>query len=243
MDNKPFRTGVRQRCQRQYPQQQHQYQHHQRQDRQHLEDEYPPLTQTWREIYSPQSHINYWLKLVETRFYAKFSRQLQADDIIPSEWAALRELYRPTPLSPLDVGRAIGMSKGGASKLIDRLVEKGLVTKKVGEFDRRHRAVSLTQYGRTIVPLLAYSEQLMHGEFFRLLPLKERERLMEALQKTLGAEQVNYMDQWISTEGSGGQWVFQAAWHASVRRRSLRGFATSDVGWIARAIGASVETP
>ena len=224
MDSTSSGTGKRQRQrQRQY---QHQHQHrHQNHWHQHgHQNQHQPesLTQTWREIYSPQSHINYWLKLAETRFAAKFRRELQVEDLIPSEWAALRELYRPTPLSPLDVGRAIGMSKGGASKLIDRLVEKGLVTKKVGEFDRRHRAVSLTQYGRTIVPLLAFSEQLVHGEFFHLLPLEERERLMEGLQKTLGAEKVDYMDQWISTEGRGGQWVFQAAWHGSVRRSPLR---------------------
>jgi len=142
--------------------------------------------------------------------------------LIASEWAALRELYRPTPISPLDVGRAIGMSKGGASKLIDRLVKKGLVTKKISQFDRRHRAVQLTQYGRDIVPSLAYSEQLASGRFFRRLRVKGRQRLMEALQRTLGAEEKDYMDQWISICGEGGQWVFQAAWHASVRRGPLR---------------------
>jgi DNA-binding MarR family transcriptional regulator len=236
MDSKSPGTGKHQH--RRQHQHQHQHQHH----RQH---QHPPATQTWREIPSPQSHINYWLKLAETRFSAKFRRELQARGIIPSEWAALRELYRPTPLSPLDVGRAIGMSKGGASKLIDRLVEKGLVTKKVGKFDRRHRAVSLTEYGRAIVPSLAFSELLVHGEFFSVLQPKGRERLMEALQKTLGAEQIDYMDQWISTQGSGGQWAFQAAWHGSVRRRLSRSPATPDVAWMARAraIGASGETP
>jgi DNA-binding MarR family transcriptional regulator len=178
--------------------------------------------QTWREIYSPQSHINYWLKLAETRFSTKFSRKVKQWGIIASEWAALRELYRPTPMSPLDVGRAIGMSKGGASKLIDRLVKKGLVTKKISHFDRRHRAVQLTQYGRDIVPSLAYSEQIASGRFFRRLRVKGRQRLMEALQRTLGAEQKDYMDQWISTQGNGGQWVFQAAWHRCVRRGPLR---------------------
>jgi DNA-binding MarR family transcriptional regulator len=177
--------------------------------------------QPWWGIYSPQSHINYWLKLADTRFAATFSRELKEWGLIPSEWAALRELYRPTPLSPLDVGRALGMSKGGASKLIDRLVERGLVIKKVGEFDRRHRTVQLTPHGRSIVPSLAYSEVRVHGRFFRRLPAKGHKRLMDALQRTLGAEQINYMDQWISTQGSGGQWVFQAAWHGRVRRAAL----------------------
>jgi DNA-binding MarR family transcriptional regulator len=182
----------------------------------------PPMKPTWRNIYAPQSHINYWLKLTETRFYAKFGRALQTWEIIPSEWAALRELYRPTPLSPMDVGRALGMSKGGASKLIDRLVNKGMVTKKVSEFDRRHRLVTLTQYGRNIVPWMAYCEETTHGKFFRRLPMKKRRGLMHALQRTIGAENKNYMDRWISDCGNGGQWVFQAAWYSSVRRGPLR---------------------
>ena len=176
----------------------------------------------WRGIHSPQCHINYWLKLADTRFSAKFSRRLKQWNIIASEWSALRELYRPTPLSALDVGRALGMSKGGASKLIERLVKKGLVVKKISEYDRRFRAVSLTQYGRNIVPSLAYSELTTHGRFFRRLRIKGRQRLMETLQRTLGAEEKDYMDQWISIHGDGGQWVFQAAWHGSVRREPLR---------------------
>jgi DNA-binding MarR family transcriptional regulator len=182
----------------------------------------PRPKRQWRHIHSPQSHINYWLKLAETRFSAKFSRKLKQWGIIASEWSALRELYRPSPLSPLDVGRALGISKGGASKLIDRLVKRGLVVKTVSEFDRRRRAVSLTQYGRDIVPSLAYSEETTHARFFRRLRIKGRQRLMDTLQRTLGAEEKDYMDRWISIHGEGGQWVFQAAWHDSVRREPLR---------------------
>jgi DNA-binding MarR family transcriptional regulator len=40
------------------------------------------------------------------------------------------------------------MSKGGMSKLIDRLVKRKLVRKDVSEFDRRVRAVGLTAYGK-----------------------------------------------------------------------------------------------
>lgn len=69
MDSKFPRTGERQN--------QHQHQHERRQRRHYQhplrhqdQHQHQPesLTQTWREIYSPQSHINYWLKLAETRF-------------------------------------------------------------------------------------------------------------------------------------------------------------------------------
>jgi DNA-binding MarR family transcriptional regulator len=179
---------------------------------------YPRPRQTWENIHSPQSHINYWLKLTETRFAAQFGRELKECGLIASEWAALRELYRPSPLSPLDLARALGMSKGGASKLIDRLVERALVEKKTSTFDRRYRAVSLTPYGKGLVPSLAHFEATTHRQFFSPLRNKGRQRLLQALQRTLGAEKKVYLDQWISFRGDGGQWIFQPAWHSSIRR-------------------------
>jgi DNA-binding MarR family transcriptional regulator len=184
---------------------------------QHPHSDPPPPRQTWQNIHSPQSHINYWLKLADTRFGATLGRELKRWGLIASEWAALRELYRPTPLSPRELARALGMSKGGISKLIDRLRVKGLVAKRRSTFDRRRRAVSLSLYGRAIVPSLAFCEATLHRQFFRSLRTKGRQRLLAGLQRTLGAQDKNYMDQWISFRGDGGQWVFQAAWHSSVR--------------------------
>jgi DNA-binding MarR family transcriptional regulator len=204
---------------------------------------YPPPRRSWQNIHSPQSHINYWLKLVETRFSTQLGRELKKCNLIASEWAALRELYRPSPLSPLDVARALGMSKGGASKLIDRLVEKALVEKKTSTFDRRHRAVSLTVYGRSLVPSLALFEATTHRQFFRPLRDKGRQRLMAALQRTLGAENTVYLDQWISIGGDGGQWILQPAWHNSIRRGPSHRPTLRSSEQSLRITPASEETP
>jgi hypothetical protein len=114
------------------------------------------------------------------------------------------------------------MTKGGTSKLIDRLVEKGLVEKRVGQFDRRFRTVELTKYGQYLVRYLAVSEARVDRRFFRRLRLSRRCQLMKGLKRTLGAETKKYMDEWISRDGRGGQWVFQAAWRSSLRQQSLR---------------------
>jgi DNA-binding MarR family transcriptional regulator len=176
----------------------------------------------WLPIYAPQAQLSYWLRLAATRYSERFERELKCCEIIASEWAAIRELYRPGRLSPSDVARAIGMTKGGTSKLIDRLVEKGLVEKRIGQFDRRFRTVELTKYGQYLVKSLAISEARVDRRFFRRLRLISRCRLMNGLKRTLRAETKKYMDEWISCDGRGGQWVFQAAWHSSLRQRSLK---------------------
>jgi DNA-binding MarR family transcriptional regulator len=175
----------------------------------------------WPPIYAPQAQLSYWLRLADTHYSESFEPQLKGCNIIASEWAALRELYRPGRLSPSDVARAIGMTRGGTSKLIDRLVQKGLVEKRIGHYDRRVRTVELTEDGQFLVKYLAFSEERADRGFFRRLRPRGRCQLMQGLKRTLGVETKKYMDEWISLDGRGGQWVFQAAWRSSLRQQSL----------------------
>jgi DNA-binding MarR family transcriptional regulator len=179
------------------------------------------LSQTWESIHAPQAHLNFWLELAAKSFAERLGPELKACRIIASEWAALRELYRPGRLSPLDLGRALGMTKGGASKLVDRLVQKGLVKKAVGMYDRRFRTVELTDKGRDLVSNLAFAELRMEHQFFGPLRFTGCRRLMNALKRTLGAQRRKYMDLWITLDGRGGQWNFQDAWRRSLRPRPL----------------------
>src|SRR6266487_56527 len=85
---------------------------------------------TWEPIRGAQTLCSYWLQRAERRVSGVFARKLKKWGLIASEWAAIREMYgtyEPIRRSPVELGRVIGMTKGGASKLIDRLVAKRLV--------------------------------------------------------------------------------------------------------------------
>jgi DNA-binding MarR family transcriptional regulator len=179
------------------------------------------LKRTWQPISSPQHQLSYWVKLAETHFSKAFARELGRWNLIASEWAALREMYRPGRLSPLDLARAIGMTKGGASKLIVRLVAKGLVRKKVGKSDRRTRSINLTQPGRDLVPHLADLETAEEHNSYRRLPGIGRIRLIERLKRALGAERKGYLEHWITSDGNAGQWLFQDRWRRNLWTASL----------------------
>ena len=72
--------------------------------------------------------------------------------------------------------------EGGASKLVSRLVKKGLVRKTVGRLDRRFRAVGLTKLGKGLVPHPALLEGVIDRRFFGKLPRSMRHRFLEALK-------------------------------------------------------------
>ncbi len=110
----------------------------------------------------------------------------------------MRELYGPQWWSPVELGKAIGMSKGGASKLVSRLVKKGLVDKRKTESDRRFRSVGLTRQGREFVVRLAPHEKAMDREFFGPLGNTRRFRLTGWMKRLLDSGHLERMNQWVS---------------------------------------------
>lgn len=149
----------------------------------------------WEPIKPRRTHLNAWVRDAHQRFAKNFGRLLKATGLIASEWAALRELYRPQRWSPVALGQTIGMSKGGASKLVNRLVKKGLAVKDSQESDRRFRSVGLTQRGRELVVFLAAIEKDTDREFFGPLGNCRRFRLTLYTQQLL--DFTRHLPRWI----------------------------------------------
>ena len=100
----------------------------------------------------PVPHLNHWLRVADARASIHFNRRLRSYRIITSELAALRLLYRHRgALSPVEIAKGIRMTKGGGSKLVNRLVKKGLAIKTTDDFDRRFRSVQITTRGARVV--------------------------------------------------------------------------------------------
>jgi DNA-binding MarR family transcriptional regulator len=140
-------------------------------------------SKTWKRITQTQSLCSYWLKRADRHVSSSFARHLKACHLAASEWAAIRQLYRPNRMSPVEIAHAIGMTKGGASKLVDRLVKKGFAIKRVGEFDRRFRTVELTEGGRALVPRFARFVDNTDREIFG--NLNRRRRLLRTLKRVV----------------------------------------------------------
>ncbi len=154
----------------------------------------------WEPIEPARSHLSYWLKHANRRFNQNFSRLLTECGIIASEWVALRELYGPQWRSPVALGQSIGMSKGGASKLVTRLVKKGLIEKRTADFDRRFRSIGLTAQGRDFVVRLASIEKRVDCQFFRRLGNTRSFRLTQWMKHVLDVGHQQRMDNWMSEQ-------------------------------------------
>jgi DNA-binding MarR family transcriptional regulator len=103
------------------------------------------------------------------RVSTHLSKELALYELTLSDVEALREMGKTRRTSPTALARALGMSKGGISKLTDRLVNGLWITKKVDPCDRRCRVLELTKPAREMIPSLALLEATVDYKAFSVL--------------------------------------------------------------------------
>jgi len=165
-----------------------------------LEDDGGRQRIVWLPIGAAQSNVNYWVKHTQGCFSESFVRLEKRWRLIPSEWAVLREMYRPRASGLAELAQKMGMTQGGMSKLLTRLVKKGYINRITAEFDRRFKSVFLNDYGRQSVPILAEMEKSVDREFFGPLRGGGRYRLTQYMKRILTANRGQHMREWVSLQ-------------------------------------------
>src|SRR5690606_21008621 len=119
--------------------------------------------------------LGFWLRFVSNAVSHEFARALRVQKISVPEWDMLRELFDLQVASSQKLGEMTGMTKGAVSKVIDRLLEKRLVSSTTSPLDQRVREIRLTPPGKQLVPVLAGLADQNDEKFFNHLSLKERQ--------------------------------------------------------------------
>jgi DNA-binding MarR family transcriptional regulator len=134
-----------------------------------------------------KSHIGFWLRFASNHVSQAFARKLLDSGVTVAEWVVLREMYDREAMSPSVLADLTGMTRGAASKLIDRLVVKHFVTRQGRSDDRRFQEIELTAAGRKLVPSLAALADQNDKEFFAPLSPNERDVLVAVLKRLVQA--------------------------------------------------------
>ena len=134
-----------------------------------------------------KKHAGFWLRFVSNHVSHAFARRLLASGVTVAEWVVMREMFDDEEISPGVVAERIGMTRGGVSKLVDRLVSKKLVTRRDRSDDRRFQSIALTAAGRRLTPQLAALDDQNDEEFFHPLSAAERAALIATMKKLVQA--------------------------------------------------------
>ena len=128
-----------------------------------------------------EAHLGYWLRLVSNHVSQSFAAKLAERGVTVPEWVLLRMLH-DGGAAPSALAEAMGMTRGGITKLIDRLAARGLVSRQAGGADKRYQAVTLTAAGEALVPALAALADANDVEWFGHLDTNEAAALRAALE-------------------------------------------------------------
>lgn len=111
-------------------------------------------------------------------------RQHRSADLSVPEFRTLGFLDQHSGTSLIAVADHIGLSPASMCRLMDGLVERGLVTRerKFNAFDRRYVTLELTARGRAILKTARSTTQAYLAEVLAALSLAERATVVQAME-------------------------------------------------------------
>ncbi len=143
-----------------------------------------------------RDHLGYWLRRLSNEVHASFERSLAQRGVTVAQWCVLIALYRGDATTPLEVARFVDVDGGAVTRLVDRLVAKGLVARRADPSDRRLVRLVLTDRGRALTPELAAIADLNDARFFDPLPDDERATFAALLARLLEARGIDAAGRW-----------------------------------------------
>jgi DNA-binding MarR family transcriptional regulator len=139
-------------------------------------------------------HVGFWMRRVSNHVSSSFARKLAGCNVTVAEWVVMREMYsHDDTTSPGAVAEFTGLTRSAVSKLINRLLEKGLVTRRESASDRRYQDIELTRVAIELVPRMTRLADENDDEVFSVLSQTERGTLMRILKKTVALHNLTHV--------------------------------------------------
>lgn len=129
-----------------------------------------------------KQHIGYWINRIRTQTHLSFEARLESYDVTVAQWCILVALYDEQGTTIKELSSYIDIDKGSISRVVERLVTKGLVLHGNGK-DRRSGHLALTLEGMALVPCLIQEAEQNEQKFFGCLTPEEREQMRQIFCK------------------------------------------------------------
>ncbi|MDP9292672.1 MAG: MarR family winged helix-turn-helix transcriptional regulator [Verrucomicrobiota bacterium] len=132
---------------------------------------------------SPGIHV--WLILMKAfhALAAHAAESMKLTDLGDSDFRVLEALLHKGPLPVNTIGPKVWLTPGSISVAVDRLVNKGLVSRRDHAGDRRVRQVALTAKGRALITKGFREHAAAMEKAMSVLSETERQTLLRLLKK------------------------------------------------------------
>lgn len=133
----------------------------------------------------PSAPVHCWLVWRKADEAARdyLSRGIQETGISDTDFRVLEALLHKGPLPVNTIGPKVHLTPGSISVAVDRLLEKGLVSRAESSEDRRVRIVALTKSGKDLIVPIFSKHSAEIGRVFADASPKELQILERVLKR------------------------------------------------------------
>lgn len=137
------------------------------------------------EIYAMPGHLIRRLHQISTQVFQKHVQEA-GFDITSVQFAAMGALRANPGIEQAQIAALIGYDRATIGGVIDRLEQKGYVTRVISKRDRRAREVRLTETGETLSEALLPVVLALQQDILGNLDVAEREAFTKLAAKAVG---------------------------------------------------------
>ncbi|MEU7428162.1 MarR family transcriptional regulator [Streptomyces sp. NPDC040750] len=130
-------------------------------------------------------HLGYWLRRLSDEVHSRFESELSRHDVTVSQWGVMISVHHGHDTTKA-VAAQMDIDPGAVSRLVDRLVVKGLIRREPDPASRRTVRLVLTGQGQALVPVLAELADRNDAHYFGSLDAGQRRQLEEWIRRLVG---------------------------------------------------------
>ncbi|MFI4986449.1 MAG: MarR family winged helix-turn-helix transcriptional regulator [Alphaproteobacteria bacterium] len=131
--------------------------------------------------YALEAQIGFVLRQAHQRATAIFMSHFGRHQLTPTQWATLVRIAEYGGLSQNHLGRLTAMDPATIQGVVERLIERRLVSRIADSCDRRRKRLGLTPAGQRLVRKLVASAGEVSRETLRPLAKAERALILDLL--------------------------------------------------------------
>ena len=140
--------------------------------------------------YVPGDSVGYLLHQLAQSMRRRIDQRMATLGLTAAQWVPLWHIGLHGPLGARELAQAIGIDAGAMTRLVDRLVSKGLVERARDRSDRRAVCLSLTDAGEAVAAKVPAELAAVNNDFLRGFDDAEWQQLRHLLRRMLdGADE------------------------------------------------------
>lgn len=134
------------------------------------------------EIQKAESLANITFNLL-VRCQEKETRLAEAHNLLEAEFKCFRIMGSEENLNNNELAKRMRLSPGRITRIIDGLVEKGYMQRKIDQADRRNMILSLSKKGKNLTNKLTSAYIQIHNEILQEIDVSQHRSLLTAMEQ------------------------------------------------------------